>query len=59
MNQICYRRPVGANANPLRLVERHFIRKLPATQNKARAQRKCRKRRGKEEIHAFGVQNVG
>ena len=33
--------PVGADANPLRLVERHFIRTLPATQNKARAQRKC------------------
>ena len=33
--------PVGADANPLRLVERHFICTLPATQNKARAQRKC------------------
>ena len=33
--------PVGIDANPLRLVERHFIHTLPATQNKARAQLKC------------------
>ena len=33
--------PVGADANPLQLVEQHFIRTLPATQNKARAQQKC------------------
>ena len=34
-------RPVDADANPSRHVERHFIRTLPATQNKARAQREC------------------
>ena len=40
MAQNHHRRPVGDDANILRLVERHFIHTLPATQNKARAQRK-------------------